>query len=222
MCRLLALVILLTAYKATAQSQDPPMDEWQKSSTKDHVDVYTKNFPGTNIIAVRGIGTIFASAKEVWDVMVDNTRSREWLPMILKKETLKQLTPDSRIEYSQVRMPWPLTDRYTLAVGTVQKLPGDVFKVQYESAKDFPFSDPDRIEAKLFLSTFYLRPEAPDRTHIDIAILSDPQGSVPKIFVNFFQKTWPVRFINGLRGQVDKVQSERQAQKSEMGPAVTH
>jgi hypothetical protein len=142
--------------------------------------------------------------EEVFAVLSDNVSSVDWVPMVDKKTTIRETTPRSRIEYAGIKMPWPLRDRYTVADGSLEIMHGNVYKISYRSV-DGEYTDPERIRARIDLSTFYLRPENANSTYIDVSLLSDPMGSVPKFLVNSFQKNWPIQFLTGLRGQIEKV-----------------
>ena len=210
MPRIFGIVILAWNLLGSApvRAADPTTQGWTHLTDKNKVQVWRKEFPNSAVIAVRGIATLPYPIDEVYATLVDNSRSVEWLPMINKKETVRQITPQSRIEYARIKMPWPLKDRYTVAEGTLEIRPGNTYWISYKSV-DGEYNDPDRIRARLDMSTFYLRPAGKDLTYMDVTLLSDPMGSVPKFLVNSFQKSWPVQFLSGLKNQIEKVRDER-------------
>lgn len=191
-----------------AANHDPNTTDWTFLTEKDGVNVWSREFSGSEVIAVRGITTLPYPVKEVFTVMSDNVRSAEWLPMVEEKLTVRQLDADSRVEYAKIKMPWPLQDRYTVAIGSLEIRKGNKYWISYKST-DGEFTDPIRIRARLEMSTFYLRPEKPNSTYLDVTLLSDPMGSVPKFLVNSFQKNWPVQFLTGLRAQIEKIRLEK-------------
>lgn len=202
------LIILITMASYASAEPDPSTEDWSYWTEQDGVQVWRREYKDSEVIAVRGIATLPYKIEDVFSVMSDNSRSPEWVPMVEEKTTVRQLDRDSRIEYARIKMPWPLQDRYTVAMGSLKIRAKNTYWISYQSV-DGEFIDPDRIRARLELSTFYLRPEDNASTYMDITLLSDPKGSVPKFLVNTFQKNWPVQFLAGLRRQIEKVKQEK-------------
>ena len=216
-----SILIALCALSSSLFAADPDLSGWTHVHDKHDVRVYRKEIPDSPVIAVRGIATIPYPLSEVYAAMADNVRSPEWVPMVSKKQTIRQIDADSRVEYARIEMPWPLRDRYTVARARLEILPGDVYSISYKSV-DGEMEDEGRIRARLDSSTFYLRPEGQDRTYMDITLLSDPKGAVPKFLVNTFQKDWPVKFLDGLKLQVAKLREEKTSPASINEMPVAH
>lgn len=220
----LSLILLwqLAWHPSVSASEPPTTEDWNQKSDTNGIKIFSREFPGSDVIAVRGMTTLPYPVEEVFAVMSDNIRSPEWVPMVEKKVTIREPNDRSRIEYATIKMNWPLKDRYTVAEGTLQIKPGNIYWISYKSV-DGEYTDDSRIRARLDLSTFYLKPDSGNSTFIDITLLSDPMGSVPKFLVNAFQKNWPTQFLNGLRKQIEKVRLERihPAAISD-GPKVAH
>lgn len=215
-------ILLGLGLSSLSRAEDPSVSGWTYLNDSQGVQVWSKEFPNSPVIAVRGTVKLPFPIAEVYTVLTDNSRCTEWLPMITKKETLQQISTNTRIEYAQIKMPWPLQDRYTVAEGSLEVRSGNTYWISYKSV-DGHLSDPERVRARLDLSTFYLRPEGAEATYIDVILLSDPMGSVPKFLVNRFQRSWPVQFLDGLKRQIAKLRDEKANPPTISAPtAVAH
>jgi START domain len=201
-------VTWLSLMTLTAYAQPPSLEGWRTLHAKGNVQVLSRDVTDSDIIAVRGISTLPFPVEEVYAVMSDNHRSSDWMPQITKKEIIRQVDSTSRIEYSLVKMPWPLTNRYTVALGTLSIQPGRVYHIDYKSVAG-EYDEPDRIRVRLDRSTFFLKATTENYTYIDLTLLSDPMGYIPKFMVNVFQKNWPVQFLEGLKNEIETIRAEQ-------------
>lgn len=178
---------------------------WQKISDKDGIVVFARNLDGVPTISLRGEAVIDAPVQAVFDTMKDNSRAHEWMPMVAEKRDLQALGENQRLEYTHIKMPWPLTDRYFVNTGTVEKLGDGALKVFVKSAENPTYKEDDKVLGVLKYSEFLLTPEAGGaKTRIKLEVNTDPKGLIPKFLVNAAQKAWPRDFLMGLRRQVQK------------------
>lgn len=180
-------------------------NEWEKVSDKDGIVVYMKNLDGVDTISLRGEALIDATVQDVFDTMKDNAQAHEWMPLVAAKRDLKATNANSRIEYTHIAMPWPLTDRYFINSGTAEQLPDGGMKVFVKSVENPEYKEDDKVLGELKYSEFLLLPEGGGRqTRIKLEVNTDPKGLLPKFIVNAAQKSWPRDFLNGLKKQLTK------------------
>lgn len=197
---LVAPLLFLQAAPALAED-----GVWQKVSDDDGIVVFSKNLDGVATISLRGEAVIDASVQEVFDTMKDNATAHEWMPLVAEKRDLQAMGENQRLEYTHVKMPWPLTDRYFVNTGTVEKLDGGGLKVFVKSVENPQHVEDDKVLGVLKYSEFLLLPEAGGaKTRIKLEVNTDPKGLIPKFIVNAAQKAWPRDFLNGLKRQLLK------------------
>src|SRR5206468_3182285 len=107
-----AAVLAFVLGSAASGTPATPGPGWEQVSAADGIVVYQKHQAGLDIISLRGEATIDASTTAILDVMKDNARATEWMPLVAGKHDLKAVGPTERIESTHIGMPWPLTDRY--------------------------------------------------------------------------------------------------------------
>jgi START domain len=170
--------------------------DWKKIEIKENVEIYKGEIPGSKVVAFRGTSTIEASMPIVLSVIYDVTRMNEWMSDIEKTSKFE------KIEYNRTQAPWPLSDRdfvYETKVN-VNKIEKTVeILIESTTHKNAPLVD-GVIRGHLHQSRYFLKSiEEGKKTYLEVEILADPKGSVPKWVVNLFQARWPVTTVNGIR-----------------------
>lgn len=202
------LATFCTAVSAIAQGPASTGSAWHKVSDDDGIIVYQKKVEGLDTVSLRGETTIAASIKHITDVMADNEIAHLWMPMVAERRTLKMLSPTSRIEYTHVAMPWPITDRYFVNLGQAETLADGSVRLSvmsHEKPHDFLPPQPDKVLGILNYSEFLLtKLEGGRRTRIQLEVNTDPKGNIPSWVVNVAQRSWPRDFFTGLIGQLRK------------------
>lgn len=205
---ILAFVTLLMGSTAFAETPKTADKSWKKISDDQGIIVYQKKVKGLDTISLRGETIINAAPRVIAEVMADNTTAHEWVPLVASRKTLKELSPVHRIEYTHIKMPWPLTDRYFVNIGKAELLPDGSIRMHIKShdkPQDLVPSTPDKVLGILHYSEFSLTSlDQGLRTHVRIEVNTDPRGSLPTWIVNAAQRSWPRDFFTGLLAQMKK------------------
>ncbi len=197
----LTLASIAPAFAGAADS----LDGWETVSEGDGITVYKKLLNDGDIIAVRGAALIPARLDDIAAVMKDNKTAADWMPMIAERRDLKQLTPNSRLEYTHLAMPWPVTDRYYVNLAQADQLPNGALRFFVKSVDDpdKAYLEDDKVLGFLHVSEFILTPvDGGAGTEIKLEVKTDPRGLIPKVLVNLGQKRWPRQFFEGLIDQL--------------------
>lgn len=182
---------------------------WKKTDeTKDGIQVYDREIPGSDVIAFRGEGVVNAPLALVATIIFDTSRGTEWVEDLKESRVLRREDDFNFIEYDHIGTPIVLKDRDFVAhvhtaVDPLQK----TLTIEYRSVDDPSAPKTNYVRGNMEHATFILRAigSGPDqKTDMIGDIHCDPKGSVPKWIVNFFQKDWPVTTFRNLRRQATK------------------
>ena len=218
------LVLLSTALWTSSAPADPrPSDNkpatsadktgsqggWEQISDEDGIIVYQRHELGSRVLSLRGQGVIAAVPQVVFATMSNNDEAQEWVPLVVARSTVKELTGSQRIEYTHVSPPWPVADRYFINVLSVERRADGSIYVVVQSAKPAQIEPSwlhdNMVLGELLYSDFTLTPTDGGRhTHLSFTVQTDPKGVVPKFLVNIFQRSWPRDFVLGLRRQMQR------------------
>jgi hypothetical protein len=193
---------MLTQSIVLAQSS---LDGWEKISEEDDITVYMKPPSEHGTVSVRGDAVLNANIDDVFTVLANNSEAPQWMPFVVERYDLVQLSQNSRLEYTHVYLPWPLKDRYWLNRSEASPLPEGGWHITTKSIDD-PKPEwlrDDKVLAYMYFSELYLKPVADGtKTYITIELNTDPRGMLPKWLVNRQQRGWPRAFFKGLKKQL--------------------
>ncbi|MGZ3698400.1 MAG: START domain-containing protein, partial [Bdellovibrionota bacterium] len=104
-------VFLITAASAFAADEAPKSVPWEKQFTEDGITVYSREVPGSNIVALRGECDMEASLGKLATIMADTPRKPEWMHKLVESRLIRKISDNERIEYNHTAVPWPFQDR---------------------------------------------------------------------------------------------------------------
>jgi hypothetical protein len=174
---------------------------WEKVEEKQGVEVFRGDVKGLPIVAFRGASEIEAPLFKVLSVIYDTSRIKEWMSDINDTRVIERISKLEKIEYNRTDAPWPLSDRDFVyrAKGSVNEKDKTI-EIAIESLEDPRVPKvKDAVRGHLYSSRYFVRYLGPDKTYLEVEMLADPKGALPKWVVNMFQATWPVNTINGIR-----------------------
>ncbi len=98
-------VALIVCLYANAQSK------WTLKAHEGDIEIYTKNAENSPFKAIRVRCTIPATLSQLVAVILDVNTGAEWVYSTKSSTLLKQVSPMELFYYSEVSLPWPLSNR---------------------------------------------------------------------------------------------------------------
>ena len=186
----------------------PPPGEtaWEKFDENEGIAVFRREVAGSPIIALRGEGVVDAPILRVASVLLDTTRSTEWIDRLAEVKVVRSLSDDEQIHWTHIKTPVVLKDRdFVFAIKLEFDPPNKKLFLNYHSVYDSGAPKTDYVRGEFKYGTFTLTSlEGGKKTRVLAEVLADPKGSVAKWIVNLVQKDWPYKTISSLRKQVKK------------------
>jgi len=177
--------------------------EWTKLKEKDGISTFKKDLPNGALISFKGIGTVKASLKKVFNIIMDTQRAPEWVADMEKSQVLDWVKkPHTYIEYNHIKMPLIIKDRDFISKVNMIKESDKTILINY-STTDHKVNSKN-IRGEINGSYFRLTALGENETLIEGVVICDPKGLIPKWIVNLFQKNWPYDTISGIRKQALK------------------
>lgn len=192
------LVIFATLLSCFASASVTPPAEWEEIHRDELVTVYKKDVQGSDVLAVKGVGTLDAPFAKVVSVVLDAPSRSKWMEQVESVEILKVVSPTERIAYWHLSPPWPIRDRDLVIRETIEiDKAAKRLTLRMQSIEDPAYPPhPDRIRAELFDASFVASPvDGGTRTAMVAESHADPKGSIPKWVVNIYQKDMPTKSI---------------------------
>ncbi|MEK6623902.1 MAG: START domain-containing protein [Bdellovibrionota bacterium] len=201
MKRLLMPICVILSLVLSVSSNAAINAEWKKIKNRKGVDVFEGVIANSPVVAFRGVSVIDAPIGKVVSVIHDVSRIKEWMSDLAGSRVLERKSVLEKIEYNHTKTPWPLDDRdFVYSVKVVINKEEKSVDILVENATH-PDAPPVKgiVRGTLHSSRYYLKSiDNGTRTHIEVEVLADPNGNIPKWVVNLFQSAWPSNTVAGI------------------------
>ncbi|MCC7441574.1 MAG: hypothetical protein IT285_08075 [Bdellovibrionales bacterium] len=205
--RLIASALVVSVLGTVAVAAPIPVANWEELSKDDGIVTYSREIPGTDVVAFRGEGLIKAPIAKVANILIDTPRKLEWVAKIEKAKDIRSIGPYERIEYNHTRSGvFIVRDRDFVfhAKGEFNDAQKQMI-FRLKSVKDERAPEAGPVRGELQESKYVLTSRKGGKeTYVEVEILADPKGSIPKWLVNLFQKSWPRKTLENMRKQAKK------------------
>lgn len=180
-----------------------------KRLSKNGIIVYKaeQKDPETGLVPLRVKAKLAYRADRVLSVLANTERKVEWLPKAKLTKTLEKKSVFERVEYSRYHVPWPFQDRdFVLKMsGSFDKEKREVTVMTSSTVHPSAPGVKKVVRASNKIGIIKLRPINNDKeTELEMTFLTDFKGNIPTFLVNFVQRKWPKKFMEGLREQLAK------------------
>jgi hypothetical protein len=190
----------------SADSGTPKEPPWEQFDEDEGIAVFRREVAGSPIIALRGEGIVDAPILRVTSVLIDTSRSTEWIDRLAEVKVVRKLSDNEYVHWTHINTPIVLKDRdFVYAIKLELDPAHQKVMLNYHSVYDSGAPKTDYIRGEFKYGTFTLTSiDGGKKTRVLAEVLADPKGSVAKWIVNLFQKSWPRKTIASLRRQVAK------------------
>ena len=201
MYKVLALtcLILLKINFASAQT------DWQLSTEKEGIKVYTSIVPESKIKAIKVECSFTSTVSQFVSVILDVKNAAEWVYHTKSCSLVKQVSPSELYYYSEISLPWPAENRDFVAHLTVtQNEETKVTTIDGPSVSGFvPVKDAivriDNSKGKWMIT-----PLKNGQIKVEYSLHVDPGGALPAWLVNMFATDGPMKIFRNLKIQLQK------------------
>jgi hypothetical protein len=221
---LLIIFIFLTLPIANLASNHPSVqhclvqNNWKILFNKNGLSVYSQKAVDSDVSALKATGILKAPIDQVMEVLRKVEISREWIPHIDKKISIRDFSDLEAITYSVNRLPWPFADRSLLLHNKIRLDKENRYLVVEMNSVDSetnPIQE-DHVRSNLYCGQLIMRPAGIGQTEIELVLFVDPKGHIPAWLVNMSQKTMPYEFLKALEEKASRTNYELRPSFKEM------
>jgi hypothetical protein len=177
---------------------------WQKIGERKGISSYRAEIPGSKLVGVKGDAIINGPAERVLGVLVDDEHLKEWVDRLKVSQVLEKSGPKEDIMYQEYSLPWPLKNRDFVFRGAIfRDLEGRVHLTV--KSIDHPLAPPTTgVRGEVIEGEYIITPLGKSQCRLEVEVISDPKGAIPKWVVNIIQKEWPFETITAIKNQLEK------------------
>lgn len=158
---------------------------WELKKDEDGIQAFVRKVEGSSILEYKGVVTVDASLEDAVSFFEDDTRTTEWFHNCTEFRVLKAESPDQKILYSVIEMPWPVSDRDVVfrRIRTKDAVTG---VVRYENSalpEDYP-EQKGKVRMPYLKGSWSFVPHPGGGTEITYQEHSEVGGHIPDWLVN--------------------------------------
>ena len=180
-------------------------ENWKLKDNKDGIKVYTRSVENSNLKAIRVQCAVPATLSQLVAIILDIKTAPDWVYSTKSATLLKQVSPSELYYYSEVALPWPITNRDFVAHLITRQDPHTrVVTIDGPVVGNYVPVKKDIIRVKNSYGKWILSPVTNNIVNIDYTLETDPGGSIPAWLVNLFATKGPLETFKKLKVQLTK------------------
>jgi hypothetical protein len=176
--------------------------DWLERKNSNGVIVYTQKVSGSPIDKFKGVAIINAPIERILPYIDDPKKCAEWIKYCKSDELLENLGNGVTITRTITNMPWPLTNRDTIAKN-VKTIKDNTVEIKFSSVHAKYPEDASLIRIKELDGFWRLKPLAANKTEVTYEVLSNP-GNLPAWLVNMGVVDQPYDTLANLKAKTER------------------
>jgi hypothetical protein len=179
---------------------------WTLKARENDIEIYTKNVENSPFKAIRVRCAVPATLAQLVTVILDVNTGAEWVYSTKSSTLLKQVSPSELYYYSEVSLPWPVSNRDFVAHLIASQDPQTkVVTINGPTVASYVPEKKNIVRVHRSYGKWVLTPGAkPGTVLIDYTLETDPGGSLPPWLVNLFATRGPAETFKKLKEQLRK------------------
>jgi hypothetical protein len=180
------------------------LKNWEKIQEKDGISVFQMEIPGTDNVAFRGEMMMNVPIEKIFSALSDESHLKDWVDHLKTSKVLEIVNEYEAVIYQEISIPWPFKNRdFVFRVKAFRNGENKVFIVF--KSEVHPNAPPSvGVRGEIIEGSYTLTPIDKSLCKLELEIISDPKGAIPKWLVHLFQKNWPYVTLTSLLKVVEK------------------
>ena len=194
----LVIVLCLLAFPSYAQ-----LPVWELKKDVDGIKVFTGRLNDSKLKAIRVECMVNASLGQLAALLLDSRAHVKWVYSTRVSQTVKTISDHHLLYYSEMDMPWPITDRdVVIDLKLTQDPDTRILTVKATAVQGNVEEKKDMVRVTKSNVTWTVTPLGNDQVKIEYVAFADPGGLVPSWAVNMFCTKGPFETFKSLREAV--------------------
>lgn len=173
---------------------------WDLKKDKDDIKVYTGTTPNSSFKSVKVTCVLQGTLSRLTALLLDVDAHKDWVYSTKYSYLVKQLSPREQIYYSEIDLPWPLSNReIVVRMNILQDPVSKILVVKIENADNSIVVKSGTVRVPASTVIWKVTPLDNDSLSIEYYGQADPGGSVPAWAANSFCTKGPFETFRNLR-----------------------
>ena len=182
-----------------------PQPGWVLKSKTDNILIYTRDEPDSKFDAIKVKCELTATLSQLVSVIMDVNAGVQWVYSTKSCVLLKQVSPSELYYYSEINLPWPITNRDFIAHLTVTQDPlSRVVTIKGPTVSQYLPEKKNIVRVAHSEGLWVITPLPEHKIAVEYTLVTDPGGSLPAWMVNLFATKGPLESFKKLAVQLRK------------------
>ncbi len=179
--------------------------DWSLKSKKNGISVYTKTVSASGLKGIRVKCSIPAKLSQMVALIMDVNAGKDWVYGTKSSVLLKRVSPSELYYYSEVDIPFPLSNRDFISHLTVTQDPKTkVVTINGPTEAGYLAAKPNIVRVSRSYGKWILAVGKQNTIDIDYYLEVDPGGELPTWLVNLFAASGPTETFKKMKRQIQK------------------
>jgi hypothetical protein len=199
MMKLFLSFLLLLNHSAFGQT------DWKLEKDKDNIKVYTSTNPNSSYKSVKVECLLKGNYNQLIAVLTNVEKFKDWIYNQKTSKLVKRNTPYDFIYYSEIHMPWPISNRDVLIHMQIKtdSLPKFLL-ITGRNVNGILPEIPTRVRVPHYIASWKITMPSNNQLRISYRVDLDPGGSIPAWAANMFAEKGPFGTFSQLAEQLLK------------------
>ncbi|WP_343532715.1 START domain-containing protein [Pedobacter sp.] len=181
--------------------------DWTLKRAKDGISIYTKTVSSSGLKGIRVKCSLPAKLSQMVALIMDVDAGEEWVYGTKSSVLLRKVSPSELYYYSEVDIPWPLSNRDFIAHLIVSQDPRTkVVTINGPTEATYLPVKKNIVRVNHSNGKWILTPTKNNSIQIDYTLEVDPGGTIPVWLVNLFATSGPTETFKKMKTQIQKPQ----------------
>jgi hypothetical protein len=181
--------------------------DWTLKKTNDGINIYTKTVSASGLKGIKVKCSLPAKLSQMVALIMDVDSGEDWVYGTKSSILLKKVSPSELYYYSEVDIPWPLSNRDFIAHLIVSQDPRTkVVTINGPTEANYLPVKKNIVRVNHSNGKWILTPTKNNIIQIEYTLEVDPGGTVPVWLVNLFATNGPTETFKKMKAQVQKSQ----------------
>jgi hypothetical protein len=173
---------------------------WELKKNEDGIRVYTKSSDESRHKGVKVTCELDGSLSELAALLLDASAHPHWVFNTKESYVVKQVSPYKQIYYSEIKLPWPLTNREVVVEMTLRQDPKTKALMVTTDAINSDIPGKKGMVRVVNSSVKWNVTALPgEKLNVEYVGQADPGGSVPAWITNMFSTKGPLETFRRLK-----------------------
>lgn len=194
---ILSLTVLFYVSNLSAQAG------WVLAAQQEGIKVFVRDEAGSKIKALKLNCEIDANISQVVALLLDIAATTSWMPNTKSCFVTRQISACELYYYSEVNLPWPLSNRdFVTHLQVLQDPRTKVVTIDALAVPELVAPRKGIVRIRQSKGRWIIKPLDKDHVQLEYDLMVDPGGSIPASLINYFARDAAVAVIKNMQKTV--------------------